>query len=318
MSGANTSLGVDVGGTTIKWLVLAPGGVIVAEGCIPTPCSGPADVAERVAGLIRERPVDTIGVTVPGQLVRSAGTTSVIPNLPGNWSGFGFGAAVRERGGRAVALLNDVRALGVAELVLGAAREMRNALFVALGTGTGGAIALDGAVLVGDQDRVGEVGHMCFQPDGAMCGCGGRGCVEAYAGGAAIVSAATRGVTQGISPALVAATDRRIDRLTVEQVVCAARQGDEFSLSIMETAGKALGSGIGTVCALLGLQNVVIGGGIAAALDILRRPMHDELARRRRLVGDISVLTAQYGERAGAVGAALWGARHGAVEEVTQ
>jgi glucokinase len=89
-------------------------------------------------------------------------------------------------------------------------------------------------------------------------------------------------------------------------VCAAARLGDEFSLSVIETAGRALGCGIGTVCALLGIQTVVVGGGIAAALDLLRPFIDIELRSRSRLVGEIAVLPAYFGDHAGAVGAALW------------
>ncbi|MFI6604190.1 ROK family protein [Nonomuraea sp. NPDC050536] len=281
-----TLLGVDVGGTYIKWALL-DGDAVAGSGVVSTP-PGPDETVALVASLA-VRGVESVGIGLPGHVDRETGTALFVPNPPGDWDGYPVGPRLSALTGTPVAVVNDARAFALAELLLGAARGLPDVLFTVLGTGVGGAVAARGAILVGPRDNLGEIGHVTVDPWGAPCCCGGRGCVETFAGGPAIVRAFGSGPP--------------------EAVAAAARAGDGRAIEVLARAGWALGVALGDAASLLGAGAVVVGGGVAGALDLMSSALHAELERRRPLIGDIAVLPAILGPMAGAIGAALYGRR---------
>ncbi|MEV0202275.1 ROK family protein, partial [Nonomuraea sp. NPDC050691] len=195
---AGRRLGVDVGGTDTKW-VLLDGDTVAAAGTVPTP-SGPDETMTFVAALAGPS-VEGIGIALPGHVDRETGTALFMPNPPGDWDGYPAGPRLSALSGKPVAVVNDARAFAQAELRLGAARGLPDALFAVLGTGVGGAVALRGAILVGPRDNLGEVGHVTVDPWGAPCCCGNRGCVETFAGGPGIVRAFGSGPAAAVAAA---------------------------------------------------------------------------------------------------------------------
>jgi glucokinase len=303
------SLGVDVGGTEMK-VALLEDAEVRDRSSLGTPTSGATDVIARVAEAIHSSPeVDVIGVALPGHIDRATGISTVIPNVAGNWRGLEVTSLLERLCNRPVNVLNDARAFAFAELRSGAAAGRRDVLFVSLGTGVGGAVALSGTLLVGRVDRVGEVGHMTYDPRGPLCACGARGCVEAFAGGVALALAGGHAMRAGQSPGLESATGGKAELVTALCICQMAEQGDIGCLQVLERAGTALGSGIGSACALLGIQEVVVGGGLAAALHLLRPAIEQELHGRRDLLGPCEVVAGCHGRYAGAIGAALWAMR---------
>jgi glucokinase len=271
-------LGADIGGTYIKWVRLS-GRRVLDSGSIPTPSSGPDAVVKAIAGIAVEQSVSALGVAVPGHLTPDLLRTTIIPNLNGNWDGYALARALREATCGPVSLVNDARAFAFAELTLGAARWRPDAVFLTLGTGVGGAIALDGVVLRGTGDRLGEI-----------CSCGASGCLEAYAGSRALLAAWSRGgrANQG-----------------VEELTRAGNKGDPDAQLIFDAAGRAIGSALGSVLALFGFRTAVIGGGVAAAFELMRPTVAEELKSRASLIGPVELLLAELGPQAGAIGAAL-------------
>ncbi len=288
------SLGVDVGGSTTKWVLLGPDDSVVERGRAPTSRLGPKSVVEAIASFARPG-VERVGTALPGHVDRASGQVLFVPNLAGDWPGFPFTRAVTERTGvRATAVVNDAIAFGLAELRLGA--RTSDAVFVTLGTGVGGAVANAGRILVGRRDNLGQIGHLTVDPDGPACPCGSRGCAEAFAGASAMVAAFTSaGGRNGA---------------TAQAVAEAARAGDPVAAAVFGAAGRALGIALGDALAVFAADTVVIGGGLAAALPLLRPGIEAELARRRDLLGPCTVTPARLGPYAGAIGAALW-AREG-------
>lgn len=169
--GLDRWLGVDVGGTNIKWAIL-DGDSLAESGATPTPQDGERAVVARVAALIGERAGGTqgVGITVPGHVDDTTGRTGIVPNLPGRWRDFPLRDALARDTGRRVALLNDARAYALAELHLGAAAALADVLFVVVGTGVGGAVVLQRELLGGAAGRVGEVGHVSVRPGGPPAG----------------------------------------------------------------------------------------------------------------------------------------------------
>jgi glucokinase len=169
-----------MGATYVKWVVLE-GDEIAAEGRLETRASeGPDAVIDRLVAAGRQAGrIDTVGIGVPGLYDRASGTTTFLTNVPGGWPGVPVVARVSAGLEAPAALINDARAFALAESTLGAARGRGTAVFVAIGTGVGGGITIDGALYEGREGRAGEIGHVTIAENGPPCTCGNRGCMEA-------------------------------------------------------------------------------------------------------------------------------------------
>lgn len=298
--GASTRhLGLDLGGTNIKWVVVEQSTddwKVVDRDEVPTLAArGPDAVIERLAGtgaaaIVRAPGVVSAGVGVPGLYNPANGTTRMLINLPGEWMGKPMAAEVSKALRIPTFLINDARAFGLAELRLGAGRGASSMVGLTLGTGVGGVLAVDGKVHQGHDGTGGEFGHQTIDPDGPWCACGNRGCVEAFARADQIAAAC------GTSTAYEA-----FDR---------ARAGDERAMRGINDVGRYLGIGISNMVVGITPDRVVIGGGVAAAFDLLLPPIQAELRRRVHVTSldPVEVVPAQLGVWAGAIGAAIHGA----------
>jgi glucokinase len=235
-------------------------------------------------------PVTTVGIGVPGLYDPATGTTRFLVNVPGAWAGRPVAPPLAAALGVPAALINDARAFGLAELRAGAGRGVGSIVGLTLGTGVGGVIAIDGRVVLGHDGTAGEVGHQTLDPDGPECGCGNRGCLEAFARADRFAAAC--------------GTD------TPEAAVAAARAGDAHALAGLAEMGRWLGIGIANMIVVVSPDRVVIGGGVAAAGDLLFEPIRAELRRRVRTtdLAAVDVVPAELGTMAGAIGAAIHGA----------
>ncbi len=296
-------LGLDLGGTNLKWAVVehaAGSWTIVARDQVPTrlvddPADVPASVTSQlaemaVAAAATAGPIASIGIGVPGLYDPKTGRTRFLPNVPGPWAGHPVADPVHEATRVPVALVNDARAFGLAELRLGAGRGVRSMIALTLGTGVGGAFAVDGRVHLGHDGTAGEIGHQTIDPDGPWCGCGNRGCVEAYARADQIAAAC--------------------GTATVEEAVLAARAGDARALAGFADVGRYLGIGIANMVTVISPDRIVIGGGVAAAGELLFAPIRAEIARRvtTTAIDEVALVPAELGTWAGSVGAAVHGA----------
>jgi glucokinase len=300
---ATQHLGLDLGATNLKWAVVRRLGETwsaVARDQAPTrrledPGDVPAAVVRQLSEIGRDAvrawgPVSSVGIGVPGLYDPAAGTTRFLVNLPGPWAGHAVAGPIGEAVGAPAYLVNDARAFGLAELRLGAGRGAAAIVGVTLGTGVGGVIAIDGRVVQGHDGTAGEIGHQTIDPDGPACGCGNRGCLEAFARADRIAAAC--------------------GTATVEEAVRRARAGDERAIGGFAQVGRYLGIGIANMIAVLTPDRVVIGGGVAAAADLLFDPIHAELRRRVRTTSldQVELLAAELGAWAGAIGAGIHGA----------
>jgi glucokinase len=305
-------LGLDLGATNLKWAVVVEDGgtwATLARDQVPTDIVAdtvavPAAVVEqlvRVAGEVVAAwtPVATVGIGVPGLYDPATGRTRFLVNVPGPWDGQPVAGPVAAALGLPTALINDARAFGLAELRLGAGRGASTMIGLTLGTGVGGVVAVDGRVVQGHDGTAGELGHQTIEPDGPWCGCGNRGCVEAFARADQI--AAVCGTA------------------TAEEAVARARAGDQHAIDGLAQIGRYLGIGIANMIAVLTPDRVVIGGGVSAAADLLLDPIRDELRRRVRTTAldEVELVTAELGTWAGAIGAAIHGAEAAAHSATT-
>lgn len=295
---ATRHIGLDLGGTNIKWVVAGhdhDGWRVLDRDQVPTPAAEPDTILARLAELAGEAAdrcagVTTVGIGVPGLYDPVAGTTRFLPNLAGEWAGQPVAATVGAAVGLPAALVNDARAFGLAELRIGAGRGIASMVGLTLGTGVGGVIALDGEVVQGHDGTAGEIGHQTIEPDGPWCACGNRGCLESFVRADQIAAAA------GASSA--------------EEAIARARAGDPRAAAGIASVGRYLGIGIASMVAVFTPDRVVIGGGVAAALDILREPIQQELRRRVHTTSldEVEIVGAELGTWAGAIGAAIHGA----------
>jgi glucokinase len=292
-------LGLDIGGTNIKWVVVEHDAVawrVIDRGQIATlAAEGPDAVVSRLGAvgteaMGRSPGVGSVGIGVPGLYDPVAGTTRFLVNFPGGWPGVPVAGPVGAALGLPAPLINDARAFGLAELRAGAARGASSMVGLALGTGIGGVIAIDGRVYQGHDGTGGELGHQTLEPDGPLCGCGNRGCLEAFARADRIAAAC--------------------GTATAEAAMEAARAGDPAAVAGLLVVGRYLGIGIANMIAVITPDVVVIGGGISAAFDLLRAPIERELRERVRTTAleRVRLVPAELGTWAGAIGAAIHGA----------
>lgn len=292
-------LGLDLGGTNIKWAVVERAGgdwrVLDRDEGPTRAAEGPEAVVARLAAmgaaaLARCPGVSSVGIGVPGLYDPARGTTRFLPNVPGDWTDRPVAGPVGAALGLPASLINDARAFGLAELRLGAARGASSMIGLTLGTGVGGVIAVDGRVHQGHDGTGGELGHQTIDPDGPLCGCGNRGCLEAFARADQIAAAC------GTS--------------TAEEAVARAREGDIRALDGIARIARYLGIGIANAIVVVSPDKVVIGGGISAAADLLFEPIRAELRRRVTITSldQVELVAAELGTWAGAIGAAVHGA----------
>ena len=292
-------LGVDLGGTNIKWVALevADGDAsILGQGELSTrSAEGPEAVAQRVgdgaaaAFDVASAPT-TVGVGLPGRYNAESGTTTFLPNLPGDWNGVPLAALVGERVGLPCKLINDARAFTLAEHNVGAGKGCQTMVGITMGTGIGGGVIVSGRLHLGIDGSAGEFGHQTIIPDGPMCGCGMRGCVEAVTRSSALAEF-------GGQP-------------TARAVAEAAQAGDAPALAAIETVAGYLAIAVANSIVLLSPDRIVIGGGVAQAGELLLDPIRRAVRARVSVVPveRIEILQARLGPIAGAIGAALWGA----------
>jgi glucokinase len=284
-------LGLDLGGTNIKLAVLENERIVETRSEATRSEEGVEAVLDRLAALaLGAGPVDSIGVALPG-LFDGDGRGVLLPNLHGDWIGRPIAAPLEKAVGRPVRLINDGHAFALAEARAGAARGADDVLCIVCGTGIGGGLVIGGRLHLGVEDRAGEVGHHTVVANGPECNCGNRGCLETLAGARAIADAA--------------------GRRSFDEVIMSARAGDERSLEALASAGAYIGIALANLTIFFAPQRIVVGGGVAAAGDLLFEPLRAEVERRAGRVAPldaIEIVAATLGPDAGAVGAALAGA----------
>jgi glucokinase len=309
--------GIDLGGTKIQTVVVDADSSVLGQARRPTPTSGgPADVAAAMAAALHEAAaaagiepsaLNGVGVGSPGAIDADAGTVAGARNLPG-WAGsFALAEVLGEQLGTPVELGNDVQVATDAEVALGAGRGYRSLLGVFWGTGVGGGIVLDGKPWVG-RGAAAEVGHMVVKRDGRRCPCGRRGCLEAYAGRAAMEARAREKHADGHKTDLFKLMEHHDrTRLTSGIWARALEHEDRLAIELIDEAIEALGAGIASAVNLLDCEAVVIGGGLGVRfgepyVERIRAAMLPHLFVDER---PPAVKLAALGDLGGAIGAAL-------------
>lgn len=308
--------GLDLGGTKIQAVVTGRGAKVVGHARRDTPRRGGPDAVVRdLAVTLREAVADAglridelsgIGVGVPGELDPTAGVVTQVANIDGWDARYELAPALSEAlGGLPVALGNDVNVAVEAERRYGAGRGLRSFIGVFWGTGVGGGLVVDGRLLVG-RGSAGEIGHVCAKPGGRKCACGNRGCVEAYAGRAALEQRARHESRRRKTVLFDLMRQRGRDRLTSGIWLRALDAGDEVAKNLLNDAVKALGVGIGTAVTLLDVEAVIVGGGLGERLGPAWLKRLEKAAKPHVFFDAKPVYRlAELGDMGGAIGASL-------------
>jgi len=302
---AENVLAIDVGGTKLAAGVVSPAGDLLASQRVATPSVASAEALfDALADVCRTvlaraaSDVCAIGVGCGGPMAYPAGRVSPL-NIP-IWRDFPLRDRLAAAFGRPTWVDNDAKALALGERWQGAGRGSHNMLGMVVSTGVGGGIILDGRLLHGQAGNAGHVGHIIVWPNGPLCGCGARGCVEGVASGTGLARRLEAALAEGAQTSLVAGA-------SAADIAAAARAGDALASELFRTAGEAVGRGIASAAALLDLELVVIGGSISLhAWDLLGPPLLGELERTARLdfTRGVRVVHAALGDTAGLYGAA--------------
>lgn len=312
-------IGCDLGGTNLRAAAVnLERGEVINQLSVPTFArEGHEAVMNRMGNLILElissmgkSPQDfgAIGIGVPGVLDLEKGETLFLPNLPGTWPHVPLRDKINTYTGMPVAILNDVRSITNGEWRYGAGKGMNTVVVIAIGTGVGGGLVINGQLHLGIGGTGGEMGHTVINFNGPRCGCGNYGCLEAYASGPAIAAMGMKAVAQGLTTRIGTLCEYDLNRITPELIADAAREGDVIARGIYEQIGFYLGVAASSFCASVGPNRIIIAGGVAKAGALLFEPMERTMRERVKImpVDQVEIVPAQLGNNAGVVGAAAW------------
>jgi glucokinase len=302
VSAAGAVLALDVGGTKLAAGVVGAEGELRARARTPTPAAGDAEAVMAALDGLADAVLRAAGCTAPagvgvgcgGPMSWPHGEVSPI-NLPA-WRGFPLRARLAARHpGVPVRLHNDAVCTAIGEHWRGAGRGTADLLGMVVSTGVGGGLVIGDRLVDGATGNAGHVGHVIVEPTGPVCGCGGRGCLEAVARGPALAAWARAQGWRASEP-----------DATARQLAEDARRGDAIGREAFARAGRALAVALASVASLLDLRLAVIGGGVAGAGPLLFEPLRSELRARARLpfTTGLRVEAAARGADAGLLGAA--------------
>ncbi len=288
---------------------------ILADGAVQgTVVRAPLDATDRngllaqMTGLVnrlsQQGPVAAVGVGLPAFLSQPEGVVTLAPNLP-DMNGWRAAREIRQALGLPCIVINDADAAAYGESWIGAGRDQNPFIYMGLGTGLGGGIVLAGKLLQGARGMAAELGHLTVFPQGETCGCGARGCVEAYA--------SANGLLHGFRHQTAHLTDDKfIERygarsgISAADVAAFAMAGDGHARQVFEKCGEALGIAIAQLIHVFNPQTLAIGGGVAQSWELFQPSLWQQVEDRTpsAMRRDLQVIPATLGPDAGVIGAA--------------
>ncbi|HWS44371.1 MAG TPA: ROK family protein [Acidimicrobiia bacterium] len=303
-----STIGIDIGGTKMLGVLLDTGGEVVRESRQASPHAGLDALVGTAAAIVvaLDAPDAPLGVGAAG-LVDGDGHVRYAPNLPLIRDAPLRDALVQATGHRVI-VDNDAGVAAVGEATYGAARDARHVLFATLGTGIGGALLLDGRMYRGAHNFGAEIGHFTVDPAGPRCACGERGHWEAIASGTALGRMARDLIAHGGGAAIVAAAGGEASAVTGIHVGAAASRGDDDAQHVLVQYAENVALGLAGLANIFDPERIVIGGGLVELGALLFGPLSDAFARHfegAEYRPAVTIVPAQLGERAGAIGAAV-------------
>ena len=308
-------IAVDLGGSKIAVSIVSPEYQILAREHHATPARQGVDavincIIAAVGRIIASQGVALsqlggISVAAAGAIDSRTGMVSLSPNLPG-WHDIPLGAIIREKLGAKTWLINDANAAALGEHYLGVARGLKSLIYLAVGTGIGGAIIIAGRLYTGASGSAGEIGHMTIDVNGPRCECGNTGCLETLASGKAIAREAIRRISAGEGSSLAEIVGGRLAGITAKEVASAAQRGDALASSVLSGAAAYLGVGMVNLVNIFNPEMIVVGGGLSHLGDLLLSPARQMVRERAFPVSAraVRIVGTELGDSAGLLGAA--------------
>jgi glucokinase len=286
MSKKKFTVGVDLGGTTIKvGLVDEKGKIVKKVSSDSNSSKGPEAVIKQIKKGIEEvikgnrEKILGIGIGAPGAVKLKKGTVENPPNFPG-WGKVHLGNILQKEFDCDVYVENDANAAAIGELIYGAGKYYKNFIMITLGTGVGGGIIIDKKIYRGDTGIAGELGHITIDSSGPKCKCGSIGCIEAYIGKDYLIERTKIKLKERNDSILLKLTNGNLNLLTPKLIQSAVEQGDDFSKSVVVDTGTKLGYALASAVHVLDIATIIIGGGIAGFGKLLFDAVESSLKER--------------------------------------
>lgn len=271
-------VGVDISMERTTYAIVDVRGNIIAEGNFPTLEFPDVNnyvtaLSEKIVNLVEENggyeTIRSIGISAPSAS-NISGCIENAANLP--WKGIvPLAAMLRDRIGLAVGLANDAHISALGEHVFGSAHGMTDFIIIHIGTGLGSCFFCNGKEQKGHTGYAGEFGHTCFIPDGRVCGCGKRGCLESYVAARGVVQNAKELLAESDKPSLM----RDIAELSPKKITECCEQGDELAIETYRRTGHYLGIGLANYASLVNPEAIILTGGVARSGHWLLDPTYD-------------------------------------------
>jgi glucokinase len=313
----NLILGVDLGGSKILTAVVNSRGEMLSSDESITPAQkGPEmviqSILESAHRALKEADVGiseltAVGVGAPGISNPGTGILFTSPNLPG-WRDVPLRDVMQERLGRKTFLINDANAAALGEFYFGAARGVRNFIYITLSTGIGGGIVIDGKIYSGAIGAAGEVGHMTIDDEGPICNCGSRGCWETVASGTALAKEARRRIEEGVKTSILEYAEGDVEKVTAQVIHSAAKQGDSLAKELIARTSYYVGVGLANLINIFNPELIVIGGGLSNIGDMLLEPAFKMAGERayKESFRAVRFALPELGRNSGVLGAAAF------------
>lgn len=307
-------IGVDIGGTNTQFgFVDRAGNVLesvsiptLANGCVQEFARGLALEFEKVTAVHPEYNILGIGVGAPNVNYHN-GTILHSPHL--NWGDeVPFSNEMTQVLGCPVKVTNDANAAAIGEMFFGGAKGMKDFVMFTLGTGLGSGFVVDGKVVYGHTGFAGEIGHTTVNPNGRICACGRRGCLETYVSATGIKRTVYKLLAEHIEPSVLRGVS--YDELTAKMITEAAAENDPIALKAFEYTGEVLGAKLADTIVHTSPEAIFLSGGLAKAGEFLTRPAQEHMDRKifRPFKGSAKLLTSSLlDDNAAVLGAAALG-----------
>ncbi|MEG1525124.1 MAG: ROK family protein [Clostridia bacterium] len=313
------SIGIDIGGTNIAGGIVSEDLRLLCKRSIPFPgAQNPNASIPAIAGLVqslleeKEIPlsaVDSIGIAVPGSIDYTACSVIDAHNL--GYHDFQLIQMLRMLLPEMTMYVeNDANAAALAEFYCGAFRGYTSGLLITIGTGIGGGLVLDGKLFVGGKKNGFEFGHAILQFGGESCTCGNLGCIESYCSATALIRAGRRAASMHPHCMIVQKCGGDGKKIDAKLVIDCAKAGDSIAMELFNDYVAHLGAAISTAIALFDPEVIALGGGVAAAGEFLLQPVRDYVAPRAFFRNFGKIVSAEMGNDAGILGAAMMHRQH--------
>ncbi len=309
------AIGIDLGGQSIKGALVNNKGKIVDDIVVPTEGEkGPKHVISQIR-ILTQKLADSAArkkghvlgacVATPGLIDMKKWIVRIAPNLPG-WVDIPLLKECQKGFKFPFLLENDANAAAYGEKWIGTGKKADTMIVLTIGTGIGGGLILNGKVWHGADGAGGEPGHINYDPNGLVCGCGNPGCLEAHASALGINRRTRMAIESGEKTLITKLIKNNLDNISPEIVYQAALKKDKLALRILDETGRIIGIGIMTLVNLLNPEMVALGGGVMKAGDFILKPAQDEFRKRgfKFLIDRTEIVMAKLGNEAGRIGAA--------------